>query len=109
LHDIVITIDSLTDITKNFTLDDYRNLGNKWMIERGLSIIGEAVYKANNLQRGLPITDIKRIIGTRHIIVHDYDKVDEGRMLIIVKRHLPTLKQEVEAILNDLENQNNTP
>lgn len=72
------------------------------MVERGISIIGEAIYKANDLNRKLPITDIKRIIGMRHIIVHNYDKIDAPRLMIIVTNHLPLLKTEVEEILKNL-------
>jgi uncharacterized protein with HEPN domain len=35
----------------------------------------------------------------RHILVHDYDKVREDTLFIIVTKHLDLLRQEVETIL----------
>lgn len=77
-------------------------LQNKWALERGISIIGEALYKANKIDRTLAITRLPQIIATRHIVVHEYDIVDNERLLIIVNNHLPLLKEEVENILKNL-------
>ena len=103
LFDIIQAIDGIEQITLNFTLQDLAILSNRWALERGISIIGEAMYKANNIDRTLNITDIPRIIATRHIVVHDYDIVDPARLLIIVRNYLPLLKEEVEIILKKLD------
>lgn len=44
-------------------------------IEHRLSIIGEALYQANKLDNSLAITDKKKIMRLRHILMHDYDKI----------------------------------
>jgi uncharacterized protein with HEPN domain len=72
-------------------------------LERGISIIGEAFYKADKIQKDLPITNLERIKGTRHIVVHDYDLVDKAQIFSIGQIHLPVLKIEVENILKSLE------
>jgi len=69
----------------------------------GIAIIGEALYKANNIERKLAITNLSKIIATRHIVVHDYNIVDPARMLIIIQNHLPLLKEEAENILKTLD------
>ena len=69
-------------------------------VERRLSIIGEALWKADKLDKALQISDKKRIISLRHIIVHDYDLVEDAAIWIICNKQLPILKTEVQAILN---------
>jgi len=103
LLDIIQAIEGIEQIASRFTITDLNVLANKWAVERGVAIVGEELYKANNLDGTLPITNISKIIATRHIVVHDYDIVDSTRMLIIIQKHLPLLKEEVENILKKLE------
>lgn len=102
LYDVILTIEGIQSIAANFTIKDLDILQNKWALERGISIIGEAMYKAHNIDRKLAITGLQQIIGARHIVVHEYDIVDNERLLIIVNNHLPLLKEEVENILKNL-------
>ncbi len=69
-------------------------------VERRLSIIGEALWKANKKDITIAISNKDKIIALRDIIVHDYDIVDDSAIWIICKQHLPVLKNEVEIILN---------
>ncbi|MBS1748075.1 MAG: DUF86 domain-containing protein [Bacteroidetes bacterium] len=96
LADVLLAIDEIKVFADDFLFEDYKVLKNKWAVERGLSNIGEALYKANKLEPGLAITNLNRIIATRHIIIHDYDVVDADRLYIIVRKHLPLLKEETE-------------
>jgi uncharacterized protein with HEPN domain len=100
LTDALDAIENIEKISSGLTIDDMNNITKKWALERGISIIGEAVYQADKLQKELPITHLIRIKGTRHIIVHDYDVVDKFQIFSIVVRHLPLLKQEIQSILN---------
>jgi len=43
----------------------------KWAVERGISIIGETLFKANKIKKDIPISNLKNIIGMRHIVIHD--------------------------------------
>ncbi len=99
LHDVLPAIEGIESFSHNFSMPHLDIIRNKWALERGLSIIGEVLYKARNLNQELPVTDLNAIIATRHIVVHDYDLVDSARMLIIVTKHLPVLKNEILAIL----------
>lgn len=69
-------------------------------ILRRLSIIGEAIYQINRLDKNFKLKDKKKIAALRHIIVHDYDKVDEILIYAVLKRHLPDLRNEVQEMLN---------
>lgn len=74
---------------------------------RRFSIVGEALYKANNIDRKLPITEKEKIIGLRHILVHDYDTIDVFQLWIIIKNKLNLLKQEIQSIITTLPENNN--
>ncbi|OJW83242.1 MAG: hypothetical protein BGO69_19230 [Bacteroidetes bacterium 46-16] len=69
-------------------------------VERRLAIIGEALNKADKLNAALSISDKTKIIGLRHILVHDYDMMDNNSIWLICKKHLPKLREEVKIILD---------
>ena len=69
-------------------------------VERRLAIIGEAMWKADKLDNSLIISDKKRIISLRHILVHDYDLIEDETIWMICKKRLPVLKTEIQSILN---------
>jgi uncharacterized protein with HEPN domain len=68
-------------------------------VEREISIIGEALYKANKIEKNLAITNLKNIISMRHIVIHDYDMIESERLYITLKKHIPILKEEIAKIL----------
>lgn len=102
LSDIIIAISTIEEIAADIHLTDLDKPEKRWALERGISIIEEALYQADKLQKDLPITNLHRIKTTRHIIVHEYDIVDKAQIFAIIKRHLPILKEEVTAILKNL-------
>jgi uncharacterized protein with HEPN domain len=87
---------SVTEYSANFTVTD--------AVERRLAIIGEALWKAKKIDDSVIVTDEKRIIGLRHILVHDYDYIDDPTIWKICQNNLPVLKMEV---LNLIEEQRN--
>ncbi len=70
-------------------------------VERRLSIIGEALNKAIRLNPELQISNRNKIIGLRHLLIHDSDKSDNSTIWLITQKHLPVLKGEVELLLKD--------
>ncbi len=70
-------------------------------ILRRLSIIGEALFQVAKFEDSLAITDLKKIIGLRHIIIHDYDKLDDNMVYQILIKNIEPLKFELELILNN--------
>lgn len=103
LIDALDAIANIEEISVGLTIDDMNNITKRWALERGIAIIGEAIYQADKLQKNLPITNVTRIKATRHIIVHDYDVVDKVQIFSMVVKHLPLLKQEIQSILNTKE------
>ena len=99
LSDVLLYMEELETFSKDISLDNISKPINKWSVERALSIIGEALSKAERTDQNLPVSNIKQIIGLRHILVHDYDKIDAVRLFLILQKNLPLLKEEVENIL----------
>jgi len=70
-------------------------------VERKLGIIGEAFAKLEEADPALTenFPELRKIIGMRNRIVHDYDNVDEELVWDVVQNRLPVLQQKVEALL----------
>ncbi len=79
IFDVMEAINNLQSFTKNISLAQLEQIQFKWAVERGVSIIGEALFKANKIDKNLPVTNLKSIIGMRHIVIHDYDIVEAER------------------------------
>lgn len=72
-------------------------------IYRFLTIIGEATFKASDaLKQANPQVPWNRIQGMRHILVHDYFKVNWGLVYEVARDFVPVLRPQVEAILASL-------
>lgn len=73
-----------------------------WMV-RHLQVIGEAARAVSPEFRGkhpeLPWT---KIIGTRHVLVHDYFGIELDIVWQVVEGDLPDLKRKILAILQEL-------
>lgn len=69
-------------------------------IEREFEIIGEAMSRIEKLDSSINITSKNRIINMRNRVIHGYDKIDNEIIWGTIIRHLPTLKVEIETILN---------
>ncbi|MBI5118860.1 DUF86 domain-containing protein [Candidatus Poribacteria bacterium] len=70
-------------------------------VERKFEIIGEAL---NKLSRIAPlvvesITESRRIIAFRNMLIHGYNAIDDKVVWDIVETKLPALAREVEALL----------
>ncbi|MDG5800775.1 DUF86 domain-containing protein [Marinilabiliaceae bacterium ANBcel2] len=102
LFDIKTSIDSINEyLGKKRNFFEYQN--NKLLrrgVEREIEIIGEAMNRALKLDPDLDIKNARQIVDTRNWVIHGYDKVDDVVIWVIVSKHLPALKTEVEKHLN---------
>lgn len=71
--------------------------------ERQLEIIGEAPVQLARLDQALTarITDYRRVIAFRNILIHGYAGIDPKIIWNIVESKLPTLFREVSALLEE--------
>ena len=82
----------------------FSEFANSWTVydavERRLAIIGEALWKVDKLDKNLPVTNKRRIIGLRHILTHDYDLISPEILWKILEKDLPLLKTEIQNLQN---------
>lgn len=76
-----------------------RDLKTRKAVERNIEIIGEALNRILKSDPNIIITDSRKIVDTRNRIIHGYDSVTEDVLWLIIIKHLPVLKKEVEELL----------
>ena len=100
MHAIVEIESFLLDRPKDF-LSYQSDIRTKRAVERNLEIIGEAMNRILKSNEKLEITNSRKLVDVRNIIIHGYDKVADEVIWGIVFRHLPILKTEIEALLGE--------
>ncbi len=100
LSDMLFSIDSIDAFVENVNFEAYQNdLKTKSAVERQLGIIGEAINKLEKITKEISLNYARQIVGMRNRIIHAYDAVDDEVIWAIVKKYLPDLKREIEALL----------
>jgi uncharacterized protein with HEPN domain len=99
LFDIQSAISMIELFMQSITsFEDYKNdLKTQSAVERQLAIIGEVVNKLS--QEGVKLANAKKMIDFRNRLIHSYDNIDNSIVWVIIKRHLPILKTEIESLL----------
>lgn len=72
-------------------------------VERNIATIGEAMNKALGLDDSLPISNARKIVGTRNRLIHGYDNIDNIEIWNIIINDLPKLKIEIDSLLSSNE------
>lgn len=100
-EDIILSINAIEHHIQNLnTLSDYQDdITVIDAVERRLAIIVEAMFKANKIDSFLKITDKQKIISLRHVLVHEYDLIEDSTIWNIVHKNLPLLKTEVSELI----------
>jgi uncharacterized protein with HEPN domain len=104
LLDIQQAVELLTQFTAGKRFADYE--GDAMLraaVERKFEIIGEALARLAKLDDSLAsrISESRRIIAFRNILVHGYADVADRLVWDIVEMKLPVLRREVVALLKD--------
>ena len=103
LFDIKQACDEITAFTLGMSHKLYSgNVLVKAAVERKFLTIGEALMrlKRDNPELLEAITDHEKIIGFRNVLVHGYDIIDDATVWSAVQDSMPTLRKEVESLLN---------
>ncbi|MCB9878971.1 MAG: DUF86 domain-containing protein [Planctomycetes bacterium] len=104
LFDVRQACARVADFTAGRNFSDYtRDEMLKAAVERQFEIIGEALNQLAKLDAGVigRITDHRRIIAFRNILVHAYAQIDDRVVWGVVETKLPRLTAEVGALLGD--------
>lgn len=75
----------------------------KMATERALITVGEAVNRILHADETIQISSSKRIVQFRNRITHEYDGIDDTQVWVIIKRYIPQLKNEVDALIQQRE------
>lgn len=75
------------------------NIILKRAVERDLEIIGDAVNRIIRNDEAFPIPHARKIVGLRNEIIHAYDGISDENIYSILVKHLPALKNEVQALI----------
>lgn len=103
-YDIAEAADAIAAFTGSKTLADYKSDSMlRSAVERQFEIAGEALAQLSRLDESLAkrISEYRRIIAFRNILVHGYAQVDDRLVWDIVETKLPALRREVAALLEE--------
>jgi uncharacterized protein with HEPN domain len=104
LYDIQQAVERIATFTAGKTLADYEaDAMLRAAVERQFEIVGEAINRLVRLEKSLAerITDHRRIIAFRNILVHGYAELDHRIVWDIVESKLCLLGREVRALLGE--------
>jgi uncharacterized protein with HEPN domain len=104
LEDIKQAIEELNEFVSGRTYANYESDALlRAGVERKFLVIGEALSQllrqAPNTAEG--VTDYRRIIAFRNILIHGYSEVDDLIVWDIIASKLPTLQREIRELLNE--------
>jgi len=102
LYDIQSAIALLTEFTAGKSLTDYKGESMlRAAVERKLEIIGEALTQLarSDAEVAGAISEHRRIIAFRNILIHGYADVDDRLVWDVVETKMPALSREIDALL----------
>lgn len=105
LKHILNEIDFLLSETENLQFPDFlESEKDKRAFSRSLEVIGEAIKNIpTELREKYNHISWKSAAGLRDRLIHGYFNVDYAIVWDVIKNDIPTLKQQIETIIQDLE------
>lgn len=83
---------SINDLTNNKML--------RYAVTHSIQIIGEAAYMTTKeFKSSHPEVEWRLIEGMRHVLVHDYYRVEIPELWKVVKEDLPSLREQIAAYI----------
>ena len=103
LEDALNAAEEIELLSSGLTVRSFDVTDVKWVVERGIEIVSEALKRASMLESNLPITDMNKIFATRNKIAHEYDIVDKYLLYTIAQKNIPIFITELKAYIEFLE------
>ena len=99
---VVDMIEAINEVEKYAAYGKERFLEDELVriyIVHHLKVVGEAANKLSaDLRSGYPNIAWPKILGMRHVLVHDYFRVDYDIVWDVVREKLPELKNQIKAL-----------
>lgn len=102
LFDIKRALALLAEFTAGKEFVDYAgDAMRRAAVERQLEVVGEALAQLAKLDPAIAegISEFRRIIAFRNILIHGYADVDDRLVWAVVETKLPVLSREVGVLL----------
>ena len=75
-----------------------------------LQAIGEAAARISDESRSLiPGVPWRQVVGTRHILAHEYDRLIPDKLWRVLRDHLPVMRAALEANMDRLPREDRGP
>jgi len=101
LFDVLNSIDSIFEyLGQERNFNEYES--NKLLrraVERELEIVGEAINRILKINADIEISNTRRIVDLRNLVIHAYDSVDNVIIWGIIHKDLPLLKTQITTLL----------
>jgi len=104
LEDVAQAADAIVQFTAGKTLADYmEDPLLRAAVERKFEIIGEALVRLSKSDASVVerITEYKRIIAFRNVLIHGYNNVDDLLVWGVVESKLAALRRDVATLLSE--------
>lgn len=105
LEDIRNAADFVKTATEGVVLHQFtQNRMLRQAVERNFEIIGEAMRRLekDDPDTAARITDYRRIIAFRNVLIHGYDIIDPAIVWSAIEGDLTPLLKDVQALLNSV-------
>jgi uncharacterized protein with HEPN domain len=102
LEDIRLAAELLRAFTAGKSFDDYASDAMlRSAVERQFEIIGEALGRLSRTDPDIAdqISECRRIINFRNVLIHGYDVVDDAVVWDILQKNLMPMYQEITNLL----------
>lgn len=96
-------INQIEQYARNHTYQQFLNkVWDQAAITRNLEIIGEAAKQvADDFKKDHPEIPWRRISDFRNVLIHEYFAIDPLLVWEILQKDIPTLKAEIEKLLQE--------
>ena len=103
LEHILRSIDYIIDFTEGLIFEDFKtDIKLQFAVVKNIEIIGEASYKlSHGFKEQHPEVPWRKIVDSRHILVHDYYQIKLEIIWDIVLKEMYPLKEKIQKLYDN--------